>query len=78
MRFEAYLRLYRDQLAGNSGKPELSAQRYTALARFVLAGIDGLNLQELVKPSRRRSARTVEALIYSSKQLAQQLMREAE
>jgi len=75
--YEAYLRLYRDQLAGNSGKPELSAQGYTALARFVLAGIDGLNLQELVKPSRSRSARAIEALIYSSKQLAQQLMREA-
>ncbi|MGM4916446.1 TetR/AcrR family transcriptional regulator [Tardiphaga sp. 813_E8_N1_3] len=75
--YEAYLRLYRDQLASKSGKPELSLQSYTVLARFILAGIDGLILQELVKPNRSRSVRAIEALIHGSKQLAQKLLREA-
>jgi AcrR family transcriptional regulator len=74
--YEAYLRLYRDQLASKSGQPELSLQSYTVLARFILAGIDGLILQELVKPNRSRSVRAIEALIHGSKQLAQKLVRE--
>ncbi|WP_197427411.1 MULTISPECIES: TetR/AcrR family transcriptional regulator [Bradyrhizobium] len=72
--YEAYLRLYRDQLASKSGKSELSPQGYTTLARFILAGIDGLILQELVKPSRARSNQAIEALIFGTKQLSQQLL----
>lgn len=75
--YEAYLRLYRDQLASKSGKTDLSSQNYTALARFILAGIDGLILQELVKPNRTRSSQAIDALIYSSKRLAQELLRGA-
>jgi AcrR family transcriptional regulator len=72
--YEAYLRLYRDQLASKSGNPELSPQGYTTLARFILAGIDGLILQELVKPSRARSNHAIEALIFGTKQLSQRLL----
>ncbi len=75
--YEAYLRLYRDQLASKSGKQELPLKSYTVLARFILAGIDGLILQELVKPNRSRSLRAIEALIYGSKKLAQELLRDA-
>lgn len=75
--YEAYLRLYRDQLANKSGKVDLSTQNYTVLARFILAGIDGLILQELVKPSRTRSTQAIEALIHGSKQLALKLQKES-
>ncbi|WP_211912183.1 TetR/AcrR family transcriptional regulator [Tardiphaga alba] len=75
--YEAYLRLYRDQLTSKSGKTELSSQNYILLARFILAGIDGLILQELVKPNRSRSTHAIETLIYTSKQLAHKLAREA-
>jgi AcrR family transcriptional regulator len=72
--YEAYLRLYRDQLASKSRKPELSPREYSLLARFILAGIDGLILQELVKPSRSRSNQAIEALIFGTKQLSQELL----
>ncbi|MCK1597047.1 TetR/AcrR family transcriptional regulator [Bradyrhizobium sp. 164] len=72
--YEAYLRLYRDQLASKSGKPQLSPRGYTTLARFILAGIDGLILQELVKPSRTRSNMAIEALIFGTKQLSRELL----
>jgi AcrR family transcriptional regulator len=75
--YEAYLRLYRDQLANKSGKPELSSQNYTALARFILAGIDGLILQELVKPNRTRSNQAIDMLIFGAKQLARKLQESA-
>ncbi|WFU18090.1 TetR/AcrR family transcriptional regulator [Bradyrhizobium sp. CB3481] len=75
--YEAYLQLYRDQLTSKSKKSELSAAGYTSLARFILAGIDGLILQELVKPSRTRSNQAIEALIFGAKQYSQQLQREA-
>jgi AcrR family transcriptional regulator len=74
--YEAYLRLYRDQLANKSGRVDLSTQGYTTLARFILAGIDGLILQELVKPSRTRSIQAIEVLIHGSKQLALKLQNE--
>lgn len=75
--YEAYLRLYRDQLISKSEKSELSTAGYTSLARFILAGIDGLILQELVKPSRTRSNQVIEALIFGAKQYSQQLRQEA-
>lgn len=75
--YEAYLRLYRDQLASKTGQPELSPQGYTLLARFILAGIDGLILQELVKPNRSRSLRAIEALTHGAKQLSQKLLRDS-
>lgn len=74
--YEAYLRLYRDQLMTRVGKADLSPQKLTSLARFILAGLDGLILQELVKPNRTRSNLAIEALIYGSKELAQKLLRE--
>jgi AcrR family transcriptional regulator len=74
--YEAYLRLYRDQLMSRVGKTDLSPQKLTSLARFILAGLDGLILQELVKPNRTRSNLAIEALIFGSKELAQKLLRE--
>lgn len=74
--YEAYLHLYRDQLTSKTGKADLSPQNLNTLARFILAGIDGLILQELVKPSRTRSTKAIEALIHGSKQLALKLQKE--
>jgi AcrR family transcriptional regulator len=75
--YEAYLRLYRESLM-NGGKQPLSNAAYTSLARFILAGIDGLILQELAKPSRSRSNQAVEALIYGAKQHARDLLRKSQ
>lgn len=72
--YDSYLRLYRDQFArARQGSDLLSAPQCDSLARFVLAGIDGLILQELAKPNRARSRRGVEALIISAKAYARQL-----
>jgi AcrR family transcriptional regulator len=77
--YEAYLRLYKENLM--SCRPDnepLSSADYASLARFILAGIDGLILQELAKPSRARSHQAVEALIYGAKQYARDLLRKPE
>ncbi|MFB9267967.1 TetR/AcrR family transcriptional regulator [Bradyrhizobium erythrophlei] len=72
--YEAYLRLYRDRLAvANRGSNQLSAAACTALARFILAGIDGLILQELAKPSAERSRRGIDALVTAAQAYARQL-----
>lgn len=76
--YEAYLRLYKENLVScRPGKLTLSSADYTALARFILAGIDGLILQELAKPNRGRSNQAVEALIYGAKQYSRELLRQS-
>ena len=77
--YEAYLRLYKESLvSGQTGRQPLSSASYTALARFILAGIDGLILQELAKPNRARSNQAVEALIYGAKQYSRDLQRKTD
>jgi AcrR family transcriptional regulator len=77
--YEAYLRLYKESLIScRPGKQPLSGSDYASLARFILAGIDGLILQELAKPNRARSNQAVEALIYGAKRYADDLLRKSE
>jgi AcrR family transcriptional regulator len=65
--YDAYVKLYHDFLMTVS-KPvnSLSAAGCSAVARFMLAGVDGLILQELAKPNQARSKRSVDALIRSA------------
>jgi AcrR family transcriptional regulator len=73
--YEAYAQLYRDYILGVSeGTHRLSPVACTAVARFMVAGIDGLILQELAKPNAARSKRGVDALIAASQAYARQLM----
>lgn len=73
------LRLYKENLIScRPGKQPLSSSDYASLARFIPAGIDGLILKELAKPSRARSNHAVEALIYGAKQYADNLLRKSE
>ncbi|MGJ4943568.1 hypothetical protein ACQR1W_23545 [Bradyrhizobium sp. HKCCYLS1011] len=77
--YEAYLRLYKENLVScRSDRPTLSGAAYTSLARFILAGIDGLILQELAKPNRARSNQAIEALVFGAKQYARDLSRKSE
>ncbi|MEW6645037.1 MAG: TetR/AcrR family transcriptional regulator [Pseudomonadota bacterium] len=71
--YEAYLRLYRDTLMAARQPKPLSSATSTALARFILAGVDGLILQELAKPSTDRSRRGIDALIAAAQAYARQL-----
>jgi AcrR family transcriptional regulator len=72
--YSAYVQLYRHhlvsvpQVAGS-----LSPTACTALARFMVAGVDGLILQELAKPSRARSKQGLDALIYAARMYARRL-----
>jgi len=76
--YEAYLRLYKENLVSRGpGKQPLSSADYTSLARFILAGIDGLILQELAKPNRARSNQAIEALIIGAKQYSRDLLRKS-
>jgi AcrR family transcriptional regulator len=62
--YESYLLAWRELLlaaARRSG--ELDAAGCAALARFILAGIDGLVLQELARPGKSRSRKGIDALI---------------
>jgi len=72
--YDAYVQLYLDFLRS---VPEteivLSLDDCRAIARFMLAGIDGLLLQELAKPNRARSKRGIEALIGATQQYARAL-----
>ena len=77
--YEAYLRLYKDNLVSSRpGKQPLSSSDYASLARFILAGVDGLILQELARPNRIRSNQAVEALIFGAKQYSYELLRKSE
>jgi AcrR family transcriptional regulator len=76
--YKAYLSLYRESLiSGRADKQPLSNADYTSLARFILAGVDGLILQELAKPNRARSNEAMEALIYGAKQYSRDLIRKS-
>jgi AcrR family transcriptional regulator len=65
--YDAFVQLYRDLLNNVAQKThELSPAGCTAVGRFMLAGVDGLILQQLAKPNRSRSERGIEALIQST------------
>ena len=73
--YEAYMRLYKESLQDcRASTASLSSTDYTALARYILAGIDGLILQELAKPNRKRSNNGIEALIAGAKQYSRELL----
>jgi len=66
--YDAYAKLYHDILSDTANRTgELDAAGCAALGRFMLAGIDGLLLQELAKPNRARSIKGIEALIEAAK-----------
>jgi AcrR family transcriptional regulator len=72
--YESYIRLYRDHLMTAPIESErLSPSACTALARFMLAGVDGLILQELAKSNTARSKRGIDALIASAQSYAKVL-----
>jgi AcrR family transcriptional regulator len=75
--YDAYVRVYRDFLIAISEKTgELSPAGCTAVVRFMLAGVDGLLLQELAKPNQARSKRGIEALIRATQIYARSLATE--
>jgi AcrR family transcriptional regulator len=77
--YDAYVRVYRDFLIAVSEKTgELSPAGCTAVVRFMLAGVDGLLLQELAKPNQARSKRGIDALIRATKIYARSLAPERE
>jgi AcrR family transcriptional regulator len=72
--YEAYVSLYRDHLMNATRESDrLSLASYASLARFILAGLDGLILQELAKPSSKRSKSGIDALITAARAYARQL-----
>ena len=75
--YESYFRLYRDYLVDVSRRSsELSSAACAALAHFMLAGTDGLILQELAKPNAARFKRGIDALIVASQGYARTLARQ--
>lgn len=65
--YESYLSVYRDYLMTVPREAErLPVAACLELARFMLAGVDGLILQELAKPNAARSKKGFEALIRSA------------
>ncbi|MDR3464400.1 MAG: TetR/AcrR family transcriptional regulator [Xanthobacteraceae bacterium] len=67
--YDAYVQLYLDLLrSAPAGTEDLTAAECRAVAHFMLAGVDGLILQELAKPNRARSRRGIEALTRSTRQ----------
>lgn len=69
--YDAYVQLYFDFLKGvPAEKGGLLQAECKAVAHFMLAGVDGLILQELAKPNRARSKRNIEALIGASQNYA--------
>ncbi len=73
--YDAYVELYREFLVSVAKETkELSPAGCGVVARFMLAGVDGLILQELAKPSQARSKRSIEALIRSAQIYARSIM----
>jgi AcrR family transcriptional regulator len=73
--YDAYVELYREFLITVAKESnELSPADCRAVARFMLAGVDGLILQDLAKPSQARSKRGIEALIRSAQIYARSIM----
>jgi AcrR family transcriptional regulator len=65
--YDAYAQLYFDLLRGSQWGPDaLTAAQSRTVARMMLAGVDGLILQELATPNRNRSKRSIDALIRST------------
>ena len=72
--YDAYVKVYQDILQGVAARTgELDAAGCADVARFMLAGIDGLLLQELAKPNKARSSRGIEALITATQGFASDL-----
>jgi len=72
--YDAYVKLYQDILQGVAARTgELDAAKCADVARFMLAGIDGLLLQELAKPNKARSSQGIETLIAATQQFASTL-----
>jgi AcrR family transcriptional regulator len=75
--YDAYVKVYRDFLIAVSERTgELSPAGCTAVVRFMLAGVDGLLLQELAKPNQARSKRGIETLIRATQIYARSLASE--
>lgn len=69
--YDAYTMVYQDILQGVAGRTgELDAAGCGAVARFMLAGIDGLLLQELARPNKTRSSHAIETLIAATQAFA--------
>ena len=76
--YESYLRVWRDILMATATRTrELDAAGCATLARFILAGIDGLVLQDLARPGKARSRKGVEALVQATQGYAEALRRDA-
>ncbi|MGY3445214.1 MULTISPECIES: TetR/AcrR family transcriptional regulator [unclassified Bradyrhizobium] len=72
--YDAYIKVYQDILQGVAVRTgELDAAGCADVARFMLAGIDGLLLQELAKPNKARSSRAIETLIAATQGFASRL-----
>lgn len=75
--YESYLRVWREILMATAARTgELDAVGCAALARFILAGLDGLVLQDLARPGKARSRKGVEALVEAARDYAGALRRE--
>ncbi len=69
--YDAYVKLYQMILQGVAARTgELDAAGSADVARFMLAGIDGILLQELAKPNKDRSSRGIETLIAATQAFA--------
>ncbi len=72
--YESYLRVWREILIATAARTqELDAAGCAALARFILAGQDGLLLQELARPGKARSRKGLEALVRAAQSYAKAL-----
>lgn len=75
--YDAYVQLYYDFLRHiPADRGGLSQAECKTVAHFMLAGVDGLILQELAKPNRARSKRSIEALILSTQAYVRSLRAE--
>jgi AcrR family transcriptional regulator len=72
--YAAYVQVYFDLLRGAQQRSEgLSVAQCRVVARMMLAGVDGLILQELATSNRNRSRRSIEALISSTQDFIRRL-----
>ncbi len=73
--YDRYVAFYQDMLlAAAAPSGELDSTGCAALARFMLAGIDGLILQQLAKPNPERSHQVLQALIAAAQGYAANLV----
>jgi hypothetical protein len=76
--YESYIRMWREALMPTAARTgALDTAGGTALARFILAGVDGLLLQDLARPGRTRSRKGLDTLIRAAQGYAQTLRRGA-